>query len=168
MKQPDNKPPEAEDLRFMREAYRQAKKSLANDDVPVGCVIVRNGEIIARAYNRRVKDANVLHHCEILALKKACKRAGDWRLEGCTVYITLEPCPMCAGALVQARVDRVVIGAVNPKAGCGGSVMNLLAEPKFNHQAVVETGVLEAECSALISDFFRKLRRRHEKGHHPV
>ena len=128
--------------------------------MPIGCVIVKEGQIIARGYNRRNADKTVLSHAEIAAIKKACKKEGDWRLEDCTLYVTLEPCPMCAGAIVQARIPRVVIGSMNAKAGCAGSVMNLLQEPGFNHQVDMVTGILKAECSALMTDFFKSLRRR--------
>ena len=149
-----------EDEKFMKEAIRQARKAEALGDVPIGCVIVRDGRIIARGYNRRNKDKTVLAHAELLAMRKACRKEGDWRLEECTMYITLEPCQMCAGAIVQARIPRVVIGSMNPKAGCGGSVLNLLEMKEFNHQAQVERGVLQEECSAMLSEFFRALRER--------
>ena len=145
-----------EDEKFMKEAIKQAKKAEAIGDVPIGCVIVHDGKIIARGYNKRNKT--VLAHAELLAMKKACKKLGDWRLEDCTMYITLEPCQMCAGAIVQARVTRVVIGSMNAKAGCGGSILNLLEMQEFNHQAEVERGVLQEECSEMLSAFFRKLR----------
>ena len=112
--------------KFMRAALREAKKAYALDEVPIGCVIEREGKIIARGYNRRNTDKNVLAHAELAALKKASKKTGDWRLEDCTIYVTLEPCQMCAGALVQARLKKVVIGTMNPKAGCAGSVLDLL------------------------------------------
>lgn len=152
-----------EDEKFMKEAIRQARKAEALGDVPIGCVIVRDGRIIARGYNRRNKDKTVLAHAELLAMRKACRKEGDWRLEECTMYITLEPCQMCAGAIVQARIPRVVIGSMNPKAGCGGSVLNLLEMKEFNHQAQVERGVLQEECSAMLSDFFRALRERQKE-----
>ena len=136
-----------EDEKFMKEAIKQAKKAEAIGDVPIGCVIVHDGKIIARGYNKRNRDKTVLAHAELLAMKKACKKLGDWRLEDCTMYITLEPCQMCAGAIVQARVTRVVIGSMNAKAGCGGSILNLLEMQEFNHQAEVERGVLQEECS---------------------
>ena len=144
-----------EDEKFMKEAIKQAKKAEAIGDVPIGCVIVHDGKIIARGYNKRNKDKTVLAHAELLAMKKACKKLGDWRLEDCTMYITLEPCQMCAGAIVQTRV---VIGSMNAKAGCGGSILNLLEMQEFNHQAEVERGVLQEECSEMLSAFFRKLR----------
>lgn len=148
------------DEAFMKEAVRQAKKAAAIGDVPIGCVIVKEGRIISRGYNRRNADKTVLSHAEITAIKRACKKEGDWRLEDCTLYVTLEPCPMCAGAIVQARIPRVVIGSMNAKAGCAGSVLNILKEPGFNHQVKVETGILGEECSCLMTDFFKELRRR--------
>lgn len=148
------------DERYMKEAIRQAKKASALGEVPIGCVIEYEGKIIARGYNRRMIDKTVLAHAEIIAIRKACKKIGDWRLEGCTMYVTLEPCPMCAGAIVQARIPTVVIGSMNPKAGCAGSVMDLLHEDGFNHQAETRTQVLGEECSAMLSDFFRELRKR--------
>ncbi len=149
--------------KYMKEAIRQAKKAAALGDVPIGCVIVYQDKIIGRGYNRRMKDHTVLAHAEIIAIRKACRTLGDWRLEDCTMYVTLEPCPMCAGAIVQARIPRVVIGCMNPKAGCAGSVLDLLHEDRFNHQAETETGVLGETCSAMLRDFFRELRKR-QKG----
>lgn len=144
----------------MMEAIRQAKKAAAIGDVPIGCVIVADDRIIARGYNKRNKNGTVLAHAELLAITKACRKAGDWRLEECTMYITLEPCQMCAGAIVQARIPRVVIGSMNPKAGCAGSVLNLLEMKEFNHQVEVTRGVLAKECSQMLSDFFKELRAR--------
>ena len=149
-----------EQERFMKEAIRQAKKARALEEVPIGCVIVCDGKIIARGYNRRNTDKNTLSHAELNAIRKASKKLGDWRLEGCTMYVTLEPCQMCAGALVQSRIDRVVIGSMNPKAGCAGSVLNLLEMDGFNHKVEVEQGVLQEECSSMLSDFFRELREK--------
>ena len=146
-----------EDERYMKEAIRQARKAEAIGDVPIGCVIVYEGKIIARGYNRRNKEKTVLAHAELAAMRKACKKIGDWRLEGCTMYITLEPCQMCSGAILQARVDRIVIGCMNPKAGCAGSILNLLDMKEFNHQVEVERGVLEEECSEMLKSFFKKL-----------
>lgn len=148
------------DEKFMREAIRQAKKAYALDEVPIGCVIVYEGKIIARGYNRRNTDKNTLSHAELSAIKKASRKLGDWRLEGCTMYITLEPCQMCAGAMVQARVTEAVIGSMNPKAGCAGSVLNILEMEGFNHQVNVRRGVLEEECSQMLSGFFRELREK--------
>ena len=148
-----------EEERCMREAVRQAKKAWKLGEVPIGCVIVYEGKIIGRGYNRRTTDGNVLAHAEIIAIRKACRAMGDWRLEGCTMYVTLEPCPMCAGAIVQARIPKVVIGCMNPKAGCAGSVLDLLHEDGFNHQVETEVGML-GECSQMLKDFFRELREK--------
>ncbi len=149
--------------KFMKAAIREAKKAEKIQEVPIGCVIVSEGKIIARGYNRRNIDKNTLAHAELSAIKKASKKLGDWRLEGCTMYVTLEPCQMCAGAIVQARMDKVVIGSMNPKAGCAGSVLNLLQIPAFNHQVELETGVLEEECSSMLSSFFKNLREQKKK-----
>lgn len=145
---------------FMREALRQAKKAAALDEVPIGCVIVKDGKVIARGYNRRNTDQNTLSHAELNAIRKASKKLGDWRLEGCSMYITLEPCQMCAGALVQSRIDRIILGGRNPKAGCAGSVLNLLQVEAFNHQVEIVDGILADECAELLSTFFQKLRER--------
>lgn len=142
----------------MKAAIREAKKAYALREVPIGCVIVYEDKIIARGYNRRTVDHNVLSHAEIIAIRKACKKLGDWRLEDCTMYVTLEPCPMCAGAIVQARIPKVVIGCMNPKAGCAGSVLDMLHEDGFNHQVETEVGTLGDECSQMMKDFFRELR----------
>ena len=144
---------------YMRQAMRQAAKAEKLMEVPIGCVIVYEGKVIARGYNRRNTDANTLSHAELTAIRKAAKKLGDWRLEGCTLYVTLEPCQMCAGAIVQARIPEVVIGCMNPKAGCAGSILNLLQMEAFNHQAKVIRGILEEECGAMLSDFFRRLRQ---------
>lgn len=146
--------------KYMKEALKQAKKALALGEVPIGCVIVHEGKIIGRGYNRRNTDKNTLSHAEITAIRKASKVIGDWRLEECTIYITLEPCQMCAGAIIQARIPEVVMGCMNPKAGCGGSVLNILEMPLFNHQALVTRGVLEQECSLILKSFFTNLRER--------
>lgn len=146
--------------KYMKEAIRQARKAYAIDEVPIGCVIVCEGKIIARGYNRRNIDKNTLSHAELTAVRKASKKLGDWRLEGCTMYITLEPCQMCSGAIVQARVSEVVIGSMNQKAGCAGSVLNLLEMKEFNHQVSVTRGILKEECSRLLSDFFKELREK--------
>lgn len=157
-----------DDKRYMRQAITQAKKAWKNQDVPIGCVIVYQGKIIARGYNRRNADKTTLAHAEILAIKKASKVIGDWRLEDCTMYVTLEPCQMCAGAIVQARIPRVVIGCMNPKAGCAGSILNLLDIKEFNHQVEVTRGVLEQDCSDMLKDFFAQLReeKKREKSCH--
>ena len=151
------------DEKYMREAIRQAKKAWKLDETPIGCVIVHEGRIIGRGYNRRNTDKSPLAHAEISAIRKASKKIGDWRLEECTLYVTLEPCQMCAGAIIQSRIPRVVVGCMNPKAGCAGSVLNLLDVKAFNHQAELTTGVLEEECSALMTDFFKELREKKKK-----
>ena len=148
-----------EEEKYMKEALRQAKKAEKLGEVPIGCVIVKDGKIIARGYNRRNTDKNTLAHAELQAIRKASKAVGDWRLEECTMYITLEPCQMCAGAIVQARIPRVVIGCRSPKAGCAGSILNLLNVPAFNHQVELTEGILQEECSTLLKEFFRKLRK---------
>jgi len=149
------------DEKYMREAIKQARKAAKIDEVPIGCVIVYDDKIIARGYNRRNTDKSTLAHAEIIAIRKAAKVIGDWRLEDCTMYITLEPCPMCAGAIVQARIPRVVVGAMNPKAGCAGSVINLLQMDGFNHKAELTSGVLVDECRTMLQDFFKEMRKRH-------
>ncbi|MCI8484246.1 MAG: nucleoside deaminase [Lachnospiraceae bacterium] len=149
-----------QDEKYMKAAIQQAKKAEQIQEVPIGCVIVYQEKIIARGYNRRNIDKNTLAHAELSAIRKASKKLGDWRLEGCTMYVTLEPCQMCAGAIVQSRMDRVVIGSMNPKAGCAGSVLNLLQIPAFNHQVSLEIGILEEECSSMLSNFFKSLRER--------
>lgn len=146
------------DEKYMRLAIKQAKKAVDHGDVPIGCVIVRDSMVIARGYNKRNARKTTLAHAELIAIEKASKKVGDWRLEDCTMYITLEPCQMCAGAIVQARIPRVVVGAMNKKAGCAGSILNLFQVEAFNHQVDFEHGILETECSELLSDFFRNLR----------
>lgn len=148
--------------KYMRAALQQAKKALLLREVPIGCVIVHDNKIIARGYNRRNTDKNTLSHAEITAIRKASKKIGDWRLEDCTLYVTLEPCQMCSGAIVQARIPQVVIGCMNPKAGCAGSILNLLEMPEFNHQVQITRGVLEEECSAVLKQFFKDLRIRNK------
>ena len=147
----------------MKQAIREARKAYALGEVPIGCVIVNEGKIIGRGYNRRNTDKSTLSHAEITAIKKASKKMGDWRLEGCTLYVTLEPCQMCAGAIVQARIDEVVMGSMNPKAGCGGSILNLLEMPEFNHQVKVTRGIMEEECSQMLTNFFKELRIRNKQ-----
>ena len=147
----------------MKEAIRQAKKARVLEEVPIGCVIVSDGKIIARGYNRRNTDKNTLSHAELNAIRKASKKLGDWRLEGCTMYVTLEPCQMCAGAIVQARIPEVVMGCMNPKAGCAGSILNILEMPQFNHQVKVTRGILEADCSQMLKTFFEELRIRNKQ-----
>lgn len=149
-------------VHFMKEAIKQAKKAAKLDEVPIGCVITYKDKIIARGYNRRNTDKSTLAHAEISAIKKASKIIGDWRLEECTLYVTLEPCQMCAGAIVQARIPTVVIGTMNAKAGCAGSVYNLLQEPRFNHQVNVIYDVLKEECTEMLTLFFADLRKKHK------
>lgn len=149
-------------IKYMKEALKQAKKAYDIEEVPIGCIIEYQGKIIARAYNKRNTKKSTLAHAELLAIQKASRTLGDWRLEDCTMYITLEPCQMCAGAIVQARIPRVVIGSMNPKAGCAGSILNLLQVREFNHQVDVKRGVLEEECSGILKEFFKELRRNKE------
>lgn len=149
-----------EDEIFMKEAIKQAKRAYKQDEVPIGCVIVQDGKVIARAYNKRNMKRNPLAHAEIMAINKAAKVTGDWRLEDCVMYITLEPCQMCAGAIVQARIPKVVIGSMNPKAGCAGSILNLLQVQAFNHQVELVKGVMEEECTSMLQEFFKELRDR--------
>ena len=150
------------DEKYMREALKQAKKAYDLKEVPIGCVVVREGDgkIIGRGYNRRNTDKSTLSHAEITAIKKASRVSGDWRLEDCTIYVTLEPCPMCAGAIVQSRMKRCVYGAASPKSGCGGTILDILNEPGFNHQVETDSGVLGEECTAILQDFFKDLRIR--------
>lgn len=149
-----------EDEKFMKKALHQARRAAAIGEIPIGCVIVRDGKVIARGFNQRRSKKTTLAHAEMTAIDKASRKLGDWRLEGCTMYVTLEPCQMCSGALVQSRIDRVVIGTMNPKAGCAGSILNLLRMPEFNHQVEITTGVLQEECSRILQDFFKDLRVR--------
>ena len=144
---------------FMRAAMEEARKAAKIGEVPIGAVVVRHGEIVGRGYNLRETEKDPTMHAEMIAIREASARLGGWRLIGCTLYVTLEPCPMCAGALVQSRVEQVVFGASDPKAGCAGTLMNLLDEPRFNHQVPVTGGVLAEECGQLLKDFFRRLRK---------
>lgn len=146
----------------MKEALKLARKAMRLGEVPIGCVIVYQGEIIGRGYNRRNTDKTTLAHAEITAIKKASKKLGDWRLEDCVLYVTLEPCQMCAGAIVQARIPEVVMGCDNPKAGCGGSILNILDHPAFNHQVQITRGILEEPCSIILKEFFTDLRKRNK------
>ena len=156
------KKPLTEDEKFMKEALKEAMKAYKLGEVPIGCVIVREGIIIGRGYNRRNTDKNTLNHAELSAIRKASKVAGDWRLEDCVIYVTLEPCQMCSGAIVQARFPKCVIGCMNPKAGCAGSILNILNMPEFNHQVEVVKEVLENECSEMLTRFFKELRLRNK------
>lgn len=148
------------EIKYMKEALKEARKAEKKEEVPIGCVIVYEDRIIGRGYNRRMTDKTALAHAEITAIKKACKAVGDWRLDDAEIYITLEPCQMCAGAIVQSRIRKVFIGAMNPKAGCAGSILDLLHVAEFNHQCEVETGILEEECGKLLTDFFSRLRKK--------
>ncbi|WP_040206624.1 tRNA adenosine(34) deaminase TadA [Neobacillus jeddahensis] len=154
---------ENQDEYYMKEAIKEAKKAEALNEVPIGAVLVIGDKIISRAHNLRESDQNALAHAELLAIDQACREIGSWRLEDSILYVTLEPCPMCSGAIILSRVKRVVYGAGDPKGGCAGTLMNLLADPRFNHQSEVTKGVLEEECSQLLSDFFRKLRERKKR-----
>jgi tRNA(adenine34) deaminase len=145
---------------YMSLAIQEANKAEAIYEVPIGAVIVKDGEVIATGHNLRETEQRSVAHAELLAIDKACEKLGTWRLTGCTLYVTLEPCPMCAGAIILSRVDRVVYGTEDPKGGCAGTLMNLLDDSRFNHQAEVTVGVLKEECSTLLTDFFRKLRQR--------
>jgi tRNA(adenine34) deaminase len=153
---------EKKDIKYMRAAIAQAKKAYKLGEVPIGCVIVYEDKIIGRGYNRRNTDKTPLAHAEITAIKKAGKYMNDWRLEGCKLYVTLEPCQMCSGAIVQARIPEVIMAAENPKAGCAGSVMDILNNPDFNHQVLVKKGVLKEECSEMLKNFFVELRVRNK------
>src|SRR3954452_8783512 len=145
---------------FMQEALKEARKAEELKEVPIGAVIVLNGEIIARAHNLRETNQSAVSHAELLAIEQACKVVGSWRLEQATLYVTLEPCAMCSGAIILARIQRVVFGASDPKGGCAGTFMNLLQDERFNHQSEVVSGVLEQPCGRLLSDFFREVRKR--------
>lgn len=144
--------------KYMDLALEQAQIAYHNNEVPIGCVIVYNDEVIGKGCNLRVTKGNVLAHAEIIAINEACNFMGDWRLEDCTLFVTVEPCPMCAGAILQARIKEVVFGTRNPKAGCVGSVYNLLQEDRFNHQAVITEGVRQEECANIMKDFFKRFR----------
>ncbi|MHC0039605.1 tRNA adenosine(34) deaminase TadA [Pseudoneobacillus sp. C159] len=148
------------DVDYMREAIEEAKKAEEIDEVPIGAVIVLDGKIIARAHNLRETEQNALAHAESLAIEKACKETGSWRLENAELYVTLEPCPMCSGAIILSRIKRVIYGAKDPKAGCAGTLMNLLQDDRFNHNSEITAGVLEEECGSLLSNFFKKIREQ--------
>lgn len=154
---------EFNDEYYMKEALKAAQDAYDTGEVPIGAVIVHNGEIIGRGFNRRNTEGNPLCHAEIIAINEAAHFMGDWRIEECTMYVTVEPCPMCAGAIVQARIPRVVYGAKNPKAGCAGSVLDVLNEPKLNHQVDVTEGVLKEECAAMMKEFFKRFRKKEKK-----
>ncbi|MED3562810.1 tRNA adenosine(34) deaminase TadA [Bacillus xiapuensis] len=149
-----------QDEYYMREAIKEAKKAEVLNEVPIGAVIVLEGKIISRAHNLRENQQSAIAHAELLAIDHACRKTGSWRLEDATLYVTLEPCPMCSGAVILSRIKRVVYGAPDPKGGCAGTFMNLLQDGRFNHQSVVTKGVLEEECGQLLSSFFRAIRER--------
>lgn len=149
--------------KYMKEAIKQAKKAWEIGEVPIGCVIVFEDKIIGRGYNRRKADKNTLSHAELNAIRKASRKLGDWRLDDCEMYVTLEPCQMCSGAIVQARIRKVYIGCDNPKAGCAGSIMNLLQVEAFNHQVEITRGLLQQECSNMLTTFFKELRERNKQ-----
>jgi len=153
-----------QDELYMKKAIEQARYAEAIEEVPIGAVIVLNEEIIASAHNLRETEQRSIAHAELLAIDKACQKIGSWRLEEATLYVTLEPCPMCAGAIMLSRIKRVVYGASDPKGGCAGTLMNLLDDGRFNHQSEVVSGVLEKECSELLSSFFRKIRERKKRN----
>ena len=153
---------EKKHIKYMKEALKQAKKAYDLGEVPIGCIIVYQDKVIGRGYNRRNTDKNTLAHAEITAINKASKKMGDWRLEDCTLYVTLEPCQMCSGAIIQSRISTVVMGCMNPKAGCGGSILNILEMKEFNHQAEVIRGIMETECSEILQRFFKELRIRNK------
>lgn len=146
--------------KWMKEAIKQAKKAAQKDEVPIGCVIVKDNQIIARAYNKREMKQCSTAHAEILAIEKACKKLGSWRLEDCDLYVTLEPCPMCSGAIIQSRIRNVIFGAYDPKGGCMGSNMNINDVRGFNHYPDIEGGILQDECSRLLKDFFKAKRKK--------
>lgn len=153
---------EKDDIKYMKKALIQARHALDLGEVPIGCVIVCDGKIVGRGYNKRNTNKTTLAHAEIIAIDKASRKLGDWRLEGCTMYVTLEPCQMCSGALVQSRIDRVVIGAMNPKAGCAGSILNMLDRPEFNHRVETTYNVCAEESTAILQEFFKDLRKRNK------
>lgn len=149
-----------EKIKFMKEALKEAQKSYKKEEIPVGAIIVKDGKIIARGHNLKETKTDPTKHAEIIAIQKACKRLQTWRLSGCTMYVTLEPCSMCAGSLIQARIDKVVIGTMDEKTGACGSVLNLLADYKFNHIVQIETGIMQEECKKILQQFFKELRAR--------
>lgn len=149
------------DAHWMHQALLEAKKAAALGEIPVGAVIVRDEQVIARAHNRRELDQDAMAHAEVLCIQQACRVLNSWRLSGCTLYVTLEPCPMCSGAIINSRLDRVVYGARDDKAGCAGSVADLFVMP-FNHTPVIRSGILEEECAAVLSEFFETLRKKPE------
>lgn len=150
--------------RYMRLAIAEAEKAEKMQEVPIGAVIILDDEVIAAAHNRRETDQNAVAHAELIAIEEACKKLGTWRLEGAELYVTLEPCPMCSGAIILSRIQKVVYGASDPKAGCAGTLMNLLDDDRFNHQSEVINGVLGEECGLLLTNFFRSIREKKRKS----
>ena len=148
---------------FMREALKETQKAYDQAEVPIGAVVVLNGEIIGRGHNLREKEQDATLHAEIKAIRQANQHLGSWRLEDCELFVTLEPCPMCSGAMILARMKKVIFGAFDPKAGTAGTFMNLLQDSRFNHQVEVEQGVLEEECQEILRSFFKGLRERNKK-----
>lgn len=146
--------------KFMKEALKEARKAYEKDEIPVGAVIVKDGKVISRAYNTKETSKNAVSHAEILAIQKACKKLGAWRLLDCEMYVTLEPCPMCAGAIINSRISKIHIGTDDEKTGACGSKLNLLEDYKFNHNVQVEKYILKEECSEILKSFFRSLRER--------
>ncbi len=149
-----------EKIKFMKEALKEAQKSYKKEEIPVGAIIVKDGKIIARGHNLKETKTDPTKHAEIIAIQKACKKLQTWRLTGCTMYVTLEPCSMCAGSLIQSRLDKVVIGTMDEKTGACGSVLNLLADYKFNHIVQIETGIMQEECKTILQQFFKELRAK--------
>ena len=149
-----------EKIKFMKEALKEAQKSYKKEEIPVGAIIVKDGKIIARGHNLKETKTDPTKHAEIIAIQKACKKLQTWRLTGCTMYVTLEPCSMCAGSLIQSRLDKVVIGTMDEKTGACGSVLNLLADYKFNHIVQIKTGIMQEECKTILQQFFKELRAR--------
>lgn len=149
-----------ERIKFMKEALKEAQKSYKKEEIPVGAIIVKDGKIIAKGHNLKETKTDPTKHAEIIAIQKACKKLQTWRLTGCTMYVTLEPCSMCAGSLIQARIDKVVIGTMDEKTGACGSVLNLLADYKFNHIVQIETGIMQEECKTILQQFFKELRAK--------
>lgn len=145
---------------FMKEAIKQAKKAYDKEEIPVGAIIVKDGKIIARGYNKKEEKKDTTQHAEIIAIQKASRKIGAWRLQDCEMYVTLEPCVMCTGALIQARLKKVYIGTMDPKTGACGSVLNLLEDYKFNHKVEVETNIMQKECEKILKDFFKYLRSK--------
>lgn len=152
-----------QDIFYMNEAIKEAAKAEQKNEVPIGAIIVLDGQIIARAHNLRENNQNAIAHAELIAIDRACQRLGTWRLEEAVLYVTLEPCAMCSGAIILSRIKRVVFGASDPKGGCAGTFMNLLRDERFNHQSEVTAGVLEEECGQMLSHFFRQIRERKKR-----